>query len=212
MSAVFVQRERTHRLLEIITVLLLAMATLGSAWCAFQAAQWNDTEADSARVSAKARIESSRLFALATQAITYDASSVAGYAAAVVAEDENLQTFYRETLIRPEFLPIVDEWEQQIEAEGRAPANLFTDEEYLDEQLRPSREQAAIAEAAELEVAAAGENAEDYIATTLFMATGLFFAGVTSSFKSRIARLMLLAGAATTLAFGAARLVELPIA
>ena len=45
-----VRREaRRGRSFEIMAVLLLGVATLGSAWCGYQAAKWNGRESDLAR-------------------------------------------------------------------------------------------------------------------------------------------------------------------
>ena len=38
-----------HRILEVLTVLLLGAATVGSAWCAYEVSQWNRVETDFAR-------------------------------------------------------------------------------------------------------------------------------------------------------------------
>lgn len=124
---------QVHRIIEVATVLLLALATVGSAWCAYQVSQWNGRETDAARVSAAARIQGSREYALATQKVAYDAASVAQYAEAVVAENERLQTFLRASIIRPEFLPIVDEWQAIVDETGEAPPNLVEDEDYLSD-------------------------------------------------------------------------------
>ena len=40
------------RIIEIITVVLLALATVGSAWSAFQVSRWNGVETDEARAVA----------------------------------------------------------------------------------------------------------------------------------------------------------------
>ena len=47
---------QVHRILEVATVLLLALATVGSAWCAYQVSQWNGIDTDLARASAAARL------------------------------------------------------------------------------------------------------------------------------------------------------------
>ncbi len=70
-----------HPIIEVVTVVLLAIASVGSAWSAFQVSQWNGTETDAARASAVLRIESSREYALATQTVAYDAAAVSQYAA-----------------------------------------------------------------------------------------------------------------------------------
>lgn len=203
---------QVHRIIEVATVLLLALATVGSAWCAYQVSQWNGKETDAARLSAAARIDGSREYALATQKVSYDAASVAQYAEAVVAENERLQAFLRASIIRPEFLPIVDEWEAIIAETGEAPPNLVDDEDYLAGLFAESTAYDEAALAATLEGDEAGRHADDYILTTLFMASALFFAGVTASFASRFTRIVLLSMSAVTLGVAGARIAGYPIA
>ena len=59
---------------------------------------------------------------------------------------------------------------------------------------------------------AAGRNAEDFVLTTLLFAIALFFAGVTSSFRYRSVRIILLMGAVLAIALAAARIIDLPVA
>jgi hypothetical protein len=202
---------RGNRVLEILAVVLLGLATVGTAWCGYQSARWNGEQGDLARESSDLRVEAARLFGLATQAVAFDANLVAQYAQAVVDGDTGLQTFYRETLFREDFLPILDAWEEQIEAGGGPPPRLFEDETYLQQQLAPYEEAVVEAEQTTDESNEAGENADDYVLTTLLLATALFFAGVTTSFRVRAARLVLLASSALTIAYSASRLVDLPV-
>lgn len=200
------------RIIEVATVLLLAIATVGSAWCAYQVSQWNGKETDAARTSAVLRIDASREFALATQKFSYDAAAAARYAEAYLAEDERLMTFLTTTLVRPEFLPLLEAWEAQVEAGDGAPGNLFENEEYIGELFAESTELDEASLAATLTSDAAGETADDYVLLTLFMASALFFAGVTASFSSGGMRLVLLAISAIILAVAGAQLVGLPLA
>lgn len=199
-----------NRVLEILAVALLGIATVGTAWCGFQAAQWNGEQADLAREAADQRLEASRLFGLATQAVAFDANMVAEYAQAVVDGDEDLQAFYRASLFRAEFLPVLDRWEAEI-ADGGVPTRLLEDEEYLQEQLAPYEEATAAAEDVTDRSEVAGRNADDYVLVTVLLATSLFFAGVTTSFRMRTARLLLLAAAGLTVAYSASLLVDLPV-
>ncbi len=193
-------------------MLLLAIATIGSAWCAFEVSRWNREENDAARVAAVARIDGSREYALATQTVAYDAAVVTQYATAVVAENTPLQNFLRTSLVRPGFLPVLEEWQAIVDSTGVAPPNLFENEDYLGELFAASRVLDDKAQAATDEAEEAGDNAEDYVLTTLFMASALFFAGVTASFSSRFTKVVLLAGSAVTLAFAASRLAGFPVA
>ena len=180
-------------------MVLLGVATVGTAWCGYQASKWNGTEGDLARAASDTRVESTRLFTLATQAVSYDATFVATYAQAYQQKNTALMTFYRASLMRPAFAPVLDEWEAEVKA-GRTPANLLTDQVYLDAQYASYREAAAKSEALTVASDAAGRNAEDFVLTTLLFAIALFFAGVTSSFRYRSVRIILLMGAVLAIA------------
>lgn len=199
------------RFIEIVTVLLLGLATLGSAWSAFQVSQWNGIETDEARASGALRIESSREFALASQKVTYDSAAVSQYAQAVVADDVRLQTFLRDTIIRPGFLPKLDSWTAQVAA-GETPTNLLNDAAYIDELFATSTSLDEQAAAATTRSEDAGATADDYVLLTLFFASALFFAGITASFSTRAPRLALLTGAAVTLLAAGALLASYPVA
>ncbi len=134
-SAEAMEKHRaSNNLLEVLAVVLLGVATIGSAWCGYQATRWNGREGDLSREAAVTQTEVARLFGLATQTVSYDANMIAQYAQAVSDGNEPLMEFYRQTLIRPEFLPILDDWEAKIAA-GEAPTNLLQDTEYLDQQM-----------------------------------------------------------------------------
>jgi hypothetical protein len=200
-----------NRLLEVLAVALLGVATIGSAWCGYQATRWNGEESDLARQSSTVQVEAARQFGLATQVVSYDTNTISQYANAAAAGNTELKQFYRETLIRPDFLPLLDQWEEQVAA-GANPENLLNDQNYLETQLAPYRETEASAEALSLEAQEAGNEADDYVLTTLILASALFFAGLTTSFRVRFARLLLLGGASLLIAYAASRLVELSIA
>ena len=204
-------RSRPGRLIEIVTVVLLAVATVGSAWSAYQVSKWNGVETDEARASAVLRIESSREYALATQKVSYDAATVAQYASAVADENQELQDFLRATLVRPGFVPIFESWEAQLAA-GQTPTNLLADEEYLGELFAASDALDVEAGQASLRGEEAGANGDDYIQLTLFFASALFFAGITASFNNRLPRIVLLLGSAAILAFAGVLLGGYPIA
>ena len=199
-----------ERGIEILAVLFLGIATLGSAWCGYQATQWNGRSSDVSREQSDARVESARVFGLATQLVFYDATTTAQLAQAIATEDEALADFLRQALVRPEFAGRIQEWEEEVADSGRAPANLLTDQAYLDTQFADYRELEAAADALGVEAQEASDNADQYVLTTLLLAAALFFAGVTTSFRVRIARIALLAGSALVIAYAASTLAELP--
>ena len=211
MTAATPRRQRNHRILEVLAVVLLGVATIGSAWCGYQATRWNGEENQLARRASDLQVEAAREFGLATQIVSYDSNMIAQYARAVSEGDERLQQFFKDSLIRPAFLPTLEQWEQEV-VDGGSPRNLISDEEYLDEQLSGYRDTEARAQAMTVEAEEASSNADDYVLTTLLLASALFFAGLTTSFRVRFAQLMLLGGSVVLIAYAASRLADLPIA
>ena len=198
------------RFLELIVVLLLGITTVGTAWCGFQAARWNGQSGDLTGVASAQRVEGSRLFGLATQRITYDSMVVAKYAEASQQRNVELLQFYRRSVVRPAFLPFLDRWEAAAKA-GKPTVGVFEDKDYLAEQLADYNKTVVAAEQADRDSREADEVAESYVGTTILLAVALFFAGVTSSFKSRLARILLLIAATGSVAVAAARIATLPI-
>lgn len=203
-------RSQPGRVIEIVTVLLLGVATVGSAWSAFQVARWNGVETDEARASAAFRIDGSREFALATQLVAYDSATVGQVAAAAAADNRPLLDFLSQTLVRPGFAPVLESWQAQVDA-GEIPTNLLADQDYLDDLFAGSIAADAAAAAATELSEEAGTYADDYIQLTLFFASALFFAGITASFGNRLSKLILLFGAGGILAVAGVLLAGYPV-
>lgn len=199
------------RFLEVLAVVLLGIATVGTAWCGLQATLWSGEQEQLSGVAAAEQAEANRLFGLASQAITYDAATVANYARAVSDGDEALRQFYRTALVREQFLGFLTAWETQVQA-GQEPVNLLEDEEYLNQVMGPYREALATAEQAAEEAAGAGRMGHQYVLSTVLLAVALFFAGVTASFRAPTLRMALLGACLLVVAFSAGRLADLPVA
>lgn len=204
------EKPRSHRLLEIIAVLILGVTTVGTAWCGYQASQWNGEQSDLARASSDDRVEASRLFGLATQKMAYDSSIITNYAVAAQEGNTQLLDFYRKSLVRPDFVPTLDKWIAEVRA-GGTPTSLFTDSTYLDQQFGDYKAAVDKAEQATQASQAAGDTANGYVVTTILLAVALFFAGVTSSFQYAPARVFLIILALGTIAIAASRLADLPV-
>lgn len=205
--------ERTFgdRFLEVIAVLLLAVSTLGTAWCGYQATQWTGVQNDANQQQTNHRLEANRRFALAVQTFSYDSNMIALYAQAVQANDTRLAQFYRKTMVRKEFLPFLDKWEGTVRA-GGTPTPLLDDPQYVKAQSSGYQSEQEAAEVAARAAQQAGDTSQVYTLNTIVLAVALFFAGVTASFRYRSARLLLIMLAILTLAFAATRLADLPVA
>ena len=63
----------SDRFLEVVAVILLGIATVGTAWCGLQSALWNGEQDDLSNRLSDERIEANRLFGAAAQSMSYDA-------------------------------------------------------------------------------------------------------------------------------------------
>jgi hypothetical protein len=193
-----------------IAVLLLGVATIATAWSGYQASRWNQEQGEIAREGSDLRVEANRLFGLATQSVVYDANLATQYAKAIADGDTRLQEFLKSTMFRPDFLPVLERWQAAIDA-GQTPPRLLEDRDYIDQQLGRYQEAQVDAEAKDVQAKEAGQNADDYVLLTLLLAAALFFAGVTTSFRLDMARLVLLALSAGLLAYCLSRIATLPV-
>ena len=75
----------------------------------------------------------------------------------------------------------------------------------------PSQELEAQAETFFAKATAANQTGDDYILGTVFFASVLFFAGISSKFRATSVRMAMLGAGSAMLLFGAIRIIGLPI-
>ena len=136
---------------------------------------------------------------------------IAFYAQAVQAKNTGLANFYRNSMARKELLPFLVKWEATVRA-GGTPTPLLEDPQYLQAQTGGYQSEQEAAEVASRAAQKAADTSQAYTLNTILLAVALFFAGVTSSFRYRSVRTMLIVLAILTLAVAATRLADLPVA
>jgi hypothetical protein len=189
---------------------LLAVTTLGTAWCGYQASKWSGAQSDDNQQRASHQLEANRRFALATQTFSYDSNVIVLYTQAVQEKNTQLAQFYRNTMVRKGLLPFLDKWEATVRG-GGTPTPLLEDPQYVDAQSSGYRSEQEAAEKAAGAAQQAADTSQAYTLDTIVLAVALFFAGVTASFRYRPARVLLIVLSLLTLAFAATRLADLPI-
>jgi hypothetical protein len=204
-------RPFADRTIELIAVILLGVATVGTAWCGLQSALWNGEEQNLNAEAAAERVTANRLYGQALQTAAYDGTVILAYAEAVRDGNTRAQEFTRDALMRAELVPFVDRWQATIEAGGQTP-NLLEDPEYRASLTAESSAADARALTLAEEADEAGAVGDTYVVTTVLLAIALFFAGVTSSFRYPVMRIALVVGAGLCIALAAVRLIDLPLA
>lgn len=205
------EEDERVRWLEIAAVVMLAIATVASAWSAYQAARWSGIQGIKFAEGNTARLESTRASTEGGQLAQIDVTSFFQWINSFAAQDEELAAFYFERF-RPEFRPAVEAWIATNPIENpSAPLTPFALPEY---------EVADFAEAGFLadqatdrlnEAKEANQRSDNYVLAVVLFASVLFFAGIGVKFRTISARLALLVLGALVFVGTAAWIATFPI-
>jgi hypothetical protein len=204
--------DRWEPLAEVIATLVLALATLATAWSGYQSARWGGEQSTKYSQAGALRTESTRASTRSGQLVQIDVGLFTNWINAFAAEDEVLTEFY-ENRFSPELTVAFDAW---LATDPRnnpdAPKSPFSMPEY-------KARYADEAEQLELEAAAtfdegrdANQTSDDYILNTVTLASVLFLAGVQSRIKSIPARMVILILGSAILAYGLFTIATTPVA
>lgn len=183
--------ERRDKI-ELVAVVLLAIATVATAWSGYQSTRWNGEQAKAAGRSNALRIESAKAAGLANSQTQIDVASFTQWVNAYSLKQTELADFYFKRF-RPEFKPAVAAWIATRPLKNAdAPPTPFA---------MPQYKLAARAQSERLEAQSdmfAGrvllniQRASNYVLAVVLFASALFFAGMSTKLtapKLRIAML-----------------------
>jgi ABC-type nickel/cobalt efflux system permease component RcnA len=179
-----VEANRSERWLELVSTVLLALATVATAWAAYQSRQWTGEQAQGYSHATATRIAENRSAALANRQVQIDVATFIQWIDAHAHQDKALADFYR-ARFRDEFRPAFAAWlATKPFTSPQAPPTPFAMPRY---RLRASAE----AQKLESDAAAdsghaksANENADNYMLAVVLFASSLFFAGISTKMRS----------------------------
>jgi hypothetical protein len=199
--------------IEVIAAILLAIATVATAWCAYQATRWNGAQSTAFAEAAVNRSEANREFNLAIQMQSIDIELFLHWVDAYAEGDVELMEFYETNLMRPEFLRHLDEWvESSPLTNPEALLHPMAGEHYARELLDDSDRLIAAAEAKFHEAKEANDMGDRYVRATVMFASVLFFAGIASKFRSERIQAGLITLGFLMLIVGGSQIASLPVA
>jgi hypothetical protein len=170
----------SERRLELIAAVLLSIATVATAWSAYQARQWTGQQAIETSRATAARIQSNRAAAVADRQTQIDVATFIQWIDAQQADKPELARFYRERF-RDEFRPAFGSWLATRPLEDpSAPATPFAMPEYRLKANADAERLEARAEAASARSQAANERAGNSMLAVVLFAASLFFAGIST--------------------------------
>ena len=177
---------------ELVATVLLAVATVATAWSGYQSTRWNGEQAKSAARANALRIESAKTAGLANTQTEIDVATFTQWVNAYAQKQTELADFYFKRF-REEFRPAVDAWVATMPLKNpKAPLTPFAMPQYTVE----ARAEADRLDAeAELSAAQARRNiqrASNYVLGVVLFASALFFAGMSTKLTSTRLRIVML--------------------
>lgn len=187
---------------ELWATVLLSVATLLTAWSAFQATKWGGVMAIRFSEANAARTASAGAAARASSQRSLDVTVFTSYVEAVAAERGEQEQFIRERF-RDEFRPAFDAWIQtRPRTNPSAPPTPFEMPDYRLAEEQRSAELSALADRRGQQARDANQQGDDYVLLTVIFASVLFFSGIATKLTGRGPQIVLLSFA-TALAVGA---------
>lgn len=199
-------RER----LELWSALLMAAATVATAYSAYESTRWSGEQSSEYTLAGAARTESAKAGTQAAAQITVDAGLFTQVAVAVSQGNKQGQEIV-EGFFRNEFKPAFEEWIAMKPLKNPdAPATPFSLDSYKLAKQQESQQLEKEATAHFEAGREANQNGDNYVLATIFFAAVLFFAGIATKFTSdRIVAMTLGVGTVVFLG-GVLRVATLP--
>lgn len=200
-----------HALFEPVALLLLSLATVGTAWCSFEAAVWGGVSQQSMNLSAAAGRRAAASQLQSYQLTLLDVQLFSHYINARASSNDALARFYADRF-RDEAKSAFDAWLATRPFENpNAPTHPFTTNFYQPRVL----EAAGVAEAESQQLwqkaGDAGRNSRSYVLITVLLASALFCGGTAAKFDALWIRRAVLALGLLAFIFATARLLSLPV-
>lgn len=178
-----------HDWLEIIAAVLLALATVASAWSAYQSATWGGLEAEKFAEANTNRIHSSVAKEAADQHHTCDVAVFSDFVYAYADGNTELTEFYQTHLFSEELKEAMEAWFATSPfSNPDAPRSPFEMSEYHNAESDKYRELEKEAAEATDEARLAVVQADRYVLFTVLFAAVLFFAGISTKFGNKRVR------------------------
>ena len=187
------ENTRFDRWVEFISAIILALATVGTAWCGYQSALWSGEKSGFSSDANSANLHAAQLANRAVLADSRNVGLFVEWSAAYFQNDLEFANFLLERF-PPELIVATEAWMALEPMKNPdAPLSPFDMPEYRLEDLEASDALIIQVEIDRAKASKASDTADRYILLTVLFASVLFFGGISGKFKSQIIDLGMLA-------------------
>lgn len=206
-----VEKDRRTRATQIVCAVVLSLATMTSAWCAYQAALWSGVQTFRLAAAQKAGRDGAAAKMAALQLRAFDASVGIAWMQARFEGNERQEKFIFDRF-RPEMKQAVQAWLKTDPFNNpTGPQGPLQMAEYVQPELEEAKhhddrfgqEQAAAEHA--------NANSDRYVLLTVLFASVLFFGGIAGTLDSHRVRVAVLAFAIVFFVVTLAVLTSMPL-
>jgi hypothetical protein len=177
---------------ELIAAVLLALATVATAWSGYQSTRWNGEQAKAGGRANALRIDSAKAAGLANAQTQVDVATFTQWVDAYSLHQTELADFYFKRF-RKELTPAVDAWiATRPLKNAAAPATPFAMPEYRLKARADADRLDAQAAAASRQVLRNIQRASNYVLGVVLFASALFFAGISTKLTTPRLRVTML--------------------
>jgi hypothetical protein len=206
-----VEKDRHTRWVEITCAVMLSLATISTAWCAYQSTLWNGVQTFRLAAANRAGRDSSAATLAALQVRAFDGSMFINYMEAKHEGNERHEKFLFDRF-RPEMKKAIDAWlKTDPFNNSAAPLSPFKMAEYAQPELEQSKRQDEQFNQAYAAAQHANGTSDTYVLLTVLFASVLFFGGIAGTLDSRRLRVIILAIALAFFVVTLAYLATMPL-
>ena len=163
---------------------LLAAATVATAWSGYQASRWNGEQAKAASRTNALRIDAARAQGLAEAQTEVDVATFTQWINAYARQETELAAFYLKRF-RKEFKPAVNAWIATRPLRNpKAPLTPFAMPQYRLAATAEVERLDAETELSSASVRRSIQRSTNYVLCVVLFAAALFFAGISTRFES----------------------------
>jgi hypothetical protein len=199
-----------ERIFEILAIVLLSAAAIGTAWSGYQAARWSGREAHNFALAEGSHAKSTREVVSAGEARVQDLADFERWLDLETTGDQTLADLHaahfqgalrtafgpwlaQDPLNNPNAIPTPLKMPQYHQPKAELAARLETNAEHLVEDGSTAR-----------------DRADEYVLNTVFFASVLFFAGISLRISTERLRIGILALGVAFLLYGVVQIILLP--
>ncbi len=204
--------QAKRRWFEPASAILMALATLGTAWCSYQSSKWNGQSSGFATEAGRANQKAALFHLEGNQVLTMQAKIFTGFLDAQMSGNDKLANFYLERF-PPELRKAYDAWMAEKPFENpSADPHPFVPNLYQPRFVQDARLANADAGRNDADAKRTSNVAAQYLSNTVLLAAVLFFAGASAKFDHRYVRQSSFFFAVAAFLFAAVRMFLLPVA